>query len=97
MNNQSFVINAYLSEPHLIQILVENLANCHIVTKRCGRQTPVGWRAMDTVSLECFATVDLEIQLGKEYKKMPVSNCFVFTCNRNKGTGYNLAWICSLS
>jgi len=97
MNDSTFVINAFLSEPNLVQILVENIANSHTGSQNCHRQTPIGWKAIDTASLECFATVDLEIRFDRERIKLPVTNCFVFTCNKFKGTGYSLAWIRSLS
>jgi len=97
MKDDSFIINAFLSEPNLVQILVENLAGNRIGSDRCNKQAPVGWKAIDTSSIECFATVDLDIRSDNEYKKLPVTNCFVFTCNKFKGTGYNLTWIRSLS
>ena len=97
MNDPHFVINAFFSEPHLVQIIVEQLASDCIDFGRSDTKTPCGWKAIDTSSIESFATVDLDIRSDKIWKKLPVTNCFVFTCNKFKGTGYQLTWIRSLS
>jgi hypothetical protein len=97
MKDPLFEINAFLSEPHLLQILVENLATGRNDSGRCYERMQIGWKAIETSSIECAATVDLDIRSADGAIKLPSDNLFLFTCSKMKGTGYFLTWIRSLS
>ena len=97
MKDPLFEINAFLAEPNLLQILVENLATGRNDSGHCLERMQIGWKAIETSSVECFATVDLDIRTDKDCIKLPSDNCFLFTCSKMKGTPYFLTWIRSLS
>ncbi|MBS1566444.1 MAG: hypothetical protein JST39_18820 [Bacteroidetes bacterium] len=98
MNNQ-LNISAILDEPVLLTQIVEELATC-------GRNNAWGvqikhpeWKTMDTGSTEVYVSGKMALMGASEYDVMymPFESSFLFTCTKERNTGYEMTWGISLS
>ena len=93
----TITISATLHQPQLIKTLVENLAyRCNSFDYSLEKMQP-GWEAIDTSTVETFVSGDNSISSEAEHIYQPFFTSFLFTCKKEKGMDYNLAWAISLS
>ena len=97
MKNRSLTATAILAEQQLLKMMVESLAGCGPAVDCSQQNLEPGWNAIGISSLEAYASGDINFSGRNNLLKMPFATCFLFTCIKRKGSGYDLRWASSLS
>lgn len=95
--DSALAISTTLLEPSLLQCLVEKLASYRIETGFSAVKIHDGWQAIETSSIEAYASGDILLTDQKSVVKISFDSCFVFTCTKTFTSEYNLVWGYSLS
>lgn len=92
-------ISARFDQPEFLQQLVERLACRRYDLGYLNEPLPGEWKALEISSTETYVSGTLGIDFGDDQApvQMPFITCFLFTCTRDAGTGYQLNWSASLS
>ena len=96
-NGSAIAIIATLEEPDLLQILVEKLAECNVDIGYSLQQVQPGWKAIETSSIEVFASGGIHFSGKDDATKTPFVTSFLFTCIKTAKEKYDLTWSHSLS
>jgi hypothetical protein len=95
--DNALAISTTLLEPSLLQCLVEKLASYRIDSGLSTAKIHEGWEAIETSSIEAYASGDIILTNQKGVNKISFDSCFVFTCTKTSTSEYNLVWGNSLS
>ena len=90
-------INASLNEPYLLKDLVESLADRRQDIGYSLEKVQLGWKALETSSLEAYVSGRVSISNEADAVTMLFTTCFLFTCTKAKRQNYSLSWVNSLS
>ena len=90
-------IIARLEDPDLLQILVEKLAECSVDIGYSLQQVQPGWKAIDSSSIEVFASGAISFSENDEITRTSFVTSFLFTCIKTVKGKYDLTWSHSLS
>jgi hypothetical protein len=90
-------INASLNEPYLLKDLVESLADRRPDIGYSLEKVQLGWKALETSSLEAHVSGRASISNEADSVNMLFTTCFLFTCTKAKRQNYSLTWVNSLS
>lgn len=90
-------ISAALEETFVLKCIVEEVASSRSGSGYADEQVQPGWQAIETSSLEAYASGYLNLTEKTENIDMPFDSCFLFTCIKVKNSRYDLTWASSLS
>ena len=90
-------IKASLNEPYLLKDLVESLADRRQDIGYSLEKVQLGWKALETSSLEAHVSGRVSISNETDSVNMLFTTCFLFTCTKAKRQNYSLTWVNSLS
>ena len=98
MNNH-LNISAVLDEPTLLTEIIEKLASCKQADKFSREIIHPEWKSINSTSTEVFVsgTVALAVKNNTAPVSMPFNSNFLFTCIKEKKSGFKLEWGISLS
>ena len=98
MNNR-LNISAVLDEPILLTEIIEQLASCKKAHPFGREIVHPEWKSISTTTTEVFVsgTVALAVKDKMAPVSMPFNSNFLFTCTREKKSGFTLEWGLSLS
>jgi hypothetical protein len=97
METLPIVTTALLNEPYLLKDLVETLASQRPDMGYNQEKVQVGWKAIETSSIEAHVSGQLGISSEADEVNILFTTCFLFTCTKGKREDYQLAWVNSLS
>ncbi len=97
METLPLAINASLNEPYLLKDLVETLADRHQDIGYSQEKVQLGWKAIETSSLEAHVSGQVHMANDADLVNMLFTTCFLFTCTKAKRQNYSLTWVNSLS
>ena len=97
MENSEIAITATLLMPDLLCNIVERLADRHYDNGYILEKVHQGWKAIDTSSIEVFASGEINIFSETDPIHIGFDSSFLFTCTKEKGENYILHWSSSLS
>lgn len=97
METLPLAINASLNEPYLLKDLVETLAGRRHDLGYSQEKVQLGWKAIETSSLEAHVSGQVHIATDADLVNMLFTTCFLFTCTKAKRQDYSLTWVNSLS
>lgn len=96
-SNEDIAVHAALSDAAMLRSLVSELASRRYDTGSAREAVQPGWQALDTSSIEAYASGVLYIRERSGLDTIHFDACFTFTCIRAKDKKYNLTWASSLS
>lgn len=96
-NQSSLAISVTIDEAPLLKNLVEKLAHRRNDTGNATRSMPVGWRSVESSTIEAYVSGCMDIQEKEEYIALSYTTCFSFTCTKVFGGDNTLSWVNSLS
>ena len=96
-DRSTIALLATLEEPDLLQILVEKLAECNVDIGYSLQQVQPGWKALESSSIEVFASGGISFSNNDESAKTSFVTSFLFTCIKTAQGKYGLTWGHSLS
>lgn len=95
-HSTNLAVTVTIDEAPLLKNLVEKLAHRRHETAYSNKM-PVGWRTVDTSTIEAYVSGCMDIQEGEEYIALTYTTCFSFTCTKVFGGDNTLSWVNSLS
>lgn len=96
-NNSPIAITASFLEPLLVRSLVEILASRRHDLGYGNEKVQPGWQAVDSSSVEAFASGELNLSEESQVTRVPFVTSFLFTCLKGKHAEYRLFQAVSLS
>jgi hypothetical protein len=96
-NQSPLAISVTIDEAPLLKNLVEKLAHRRNDTGNGTGSMPVGWRSVESSTIEAYVSGCMDIQENEEYIALAYTTCFSFTCTKVLGGDNTLSWVNSLS
>lgn len=94
---ETTTIAAALEEAYVLKCIIEEVASIRSDSGYCNEQVQPGWQAMETSSIEAYASGYLNFKEKDGVIDMPFDSSFLFTCIKAKNKEYELTWASSLS
>lgn len=96
-NKSSLAISVTIDEAPLLKNLVEKLAHRRSDAAVGKQSMPIGWRSVETSTIEAYVSGCMDIQENEDYIALAYTTCFSFTCTKVLGGDNTLSWVNSLS
>ena len=97
MKSSSIAITATFAESVLLKNLVEKLADRRTDAGYHFEELESGWQAIRTASIEANVSGDIILSDQKNFISLSFVTCFLFSCIKEKESGYSFTWASSLS
>lgn len=97
METLPLATSASLNEPYLLKDMVETLAHRRQDIGYSLEKVQLGWRAIETSSIEAHVSGQISILGEADLVNMLFTSCFLFTCTKAKRQNYSLSWVNSLN
>lgn len=94
--NKLLRITATVDRPKLLETMVEKLAQRHSRLAYSKKFEACHWQSFDSSSIETFVNGSLVFD-AEDNTASSFTTSFLFTCLKQKQTGYKLRWSVSLS
>lgn len=91
-------LTASVDKPEVLENIIEKLATRRYDIGYRKAIVPSAWQAIDTSSIEAFISGTVEFDYNETQRvRMPYVTAFLFSCEKDRNTPYDLVWSISLS
>jgi len=97
VETSAFSVSAALEDAYVLKYIVQELVDFRSDLGYADEKVESGWQAIDTSSIEAYASGYLSLAEKTEKMDIPFDASFLFTCTKPQGSKYDLKWASSLS